>query len=284
MKALFPRLLIFDLSNLIYRATLVKTEKPDLVTSTGIPSGHIYRIFSMIYNVKRDFGGDMYFVTEGNEVERFKWHPGYKKGRTKIASDFDPIPDIQKMISFMNASFITPISAEADDGIYTLCQENKKARITIISNDRDLWTCMQSGKVVIQGKSKETFYKKDAQKKFGVENLEAIPLVKALYGDESDKIPSVPRLNKKDMNTILNECLIPDDIYARIDRLKTGNQKKLIDYEEQFRTMFKVTSLRICKYDKIKYNGNKEKMQEFLENFECKSLFDKIDMLTGDNI
>lgn len=284
MKPFFQRLLIFDLSNLIYRATLVKTEGGDLKTSTGYPSGHIYRIFSMIYNAKRDFGGDMYFVTEGNEMERFRLHPGYKEGRTKIASSFDPIPDIQKLISYMRASFIIPINAEADDGIYTLCQKNKKARITIISNDRDLWTCMQNGKTIVQGRSKETFYKKDAQKKFGVENLNAIPLIKALYGDESDKIPSVPRLNKKDMNIILNECLVPDDVYARIDKLKFGNQKKLIDYEKQFRIMFQVASLRMCKYDKTKYKGNKEKMKEFLEEFECKSLFNKIDLITGDNV
>lgn len=282
MKPLFPSLLIFDLANLVWRTTTVKIHGGELTTSDGRISGHVFRTCNSILAAKKNFGGDMYFVTEGMEVDRFKLHPDYKAGRASIKDEFNPFPDILEMISHIRCSFITPTRAEADDGIATLCREKPNARITIVSCDRDLWTCLHNKKVTIR-KNKDNIYQAQAQKEFKVQDLRAIPLVKALYGDSSDNIPSVPRLRKADVHEVLQECLTPDDLYGKLDRIKEKTRDKLVEYEQQVRTMFQVTTLKTCEYTKQDFSGDLEGLQKFLQHFECNSLLNKITPLVDPN-
>jgi DNA polymerase-1 len=279
MKALFPSFILIDFKNTVMRAWHAgqSGDQEDAKRSDGYPSGHVLRFFRMIHKLKKECGGgQLVFCMEGGETRRYELLPTYKEGRSK--PDFDPAPDVVKMIQLMKCKVVTPVSAEADDAIATFVATNKGGKHFIVSVDKDLWSLL-GGKVRILSAQNEITEAK-VLKTFGVKPS-GVALAKALVGDASDKIPKVPYLLWKDIASAMETALTPEDLYNQIDKIPPKTATKLLEYKEQVEKMFEVVSLRKdCELLIDERPGNSEEMKAFLESFECASLIPLISTLT----
>lgn len=279
MKALFPSFVLIDFKNTVMRAWHAgqSGEQEDAKRSDGYPSGHILRFFRMVYKLKKETGGMLCFCMEGGETLRYELLPSYKEGRPKL--EFDPTPDVIKMLQFMKCKIITPVQAEADDAIAAYVTKNKNARHFIISADKDLWSLL-GGKVRIFSAQNEIMEQKVVEV-FGVKP-QGVALAKALCGDTSDKIPKVPHLRWKDIEEVMQECVTPDDLYSRIDHIPEKTATKLLEYKEQVEKMYKVVRLRTeCELVIDQRPGDAEGLTKFLESFECHSLLPLVGKMTS---
>jgi 5'-3' exonuclease len=274
LKPLFPSYLLIDFKNTAYRADAVGSANEQLKTSEGVNSGPILIFFRMIQKLKKEFGGELVFCMEGGEKLRYELFPDYKKNR-KETPCFSDLIDLAKT---MKCLIVTPKEAEADDAIATFIKNNEKARHCVISADKDLWSLLGAKTRIISFQQEIT--SKKVFDTFGVV-AGAVPLAKALNGDSSDGLPSVPRLRWKDIEPILPGCFTPDDLYSRLDLIAVKTKEKLLVYKEQVELVYKLACLRSdCELDIQEFPGDTNGMTEILNNFECNSLLKSVSQLT----
>jgi DNA polymerase-1 len=278
MKALFPSFILIDFKNTVMRAWHAgqSEEQDDAKRSDGYPSGHVLRFFRMVHKLKKEIGGTICFCMEGGETRRYELLPTYKEGRSK--PDFDPVPDLVQLAQLMKCQIITPVNSEADDAIAAFVTKNKGVRHFIVSVDKDLWSLL-GGKVRILSAQEEIVEQK-VVKTFGVKP-QGVALAKALKGDTSDKIPKVPHLRWADIETVMETCITPDDLYARLSDIPEKTAAKLTEYREQVEKMYQVVKLRTdCELVIQQCPGDATGMKQFLDSFECNSLIPLISALT----
>lgn len=277
MKPLFESYILVDFQNLLWRTWMVSTGE-EITRSDGYPSKHVFNFFRSVNKIKKSYSGTLCFFLEGGEKERYELFPEYKAGRNK-ERDFNPEMDVLEMIRLFSCRIITPKDAEADDGIATFVTQNKKARHTIISADKDLWA-LKTPKVRIVSFNNEISHEKVVET-FKVEPNQ-VPLAKALKGDSSDGIPGVPRLRWQDLENTMKSCYTPEDLYANLGGVPTKTAEKLKEYETQVKTMYKVATLKTaCELKVEEIVGNSDKLTEFVNKFECVSLVNQVHNLTN---
>jgi len=246
----------------------------DLLRSDGYPTGHVFRFFRTIHKWKRDFAGHLVFCYEGGERYRYELFPGYKAGRKDKSQDFDPAPDVVKLLSLVRCTELKPVEAEADDAIAAFVSRHPEANHLILSSDKDLWTCRGPNVEIVSFQEilSEKDIEKSCEKHFGV-LPHSITLAKALFGDKSDGLPGVPRLLKKHVADVLKTAESPDDFYKSIAKVPASTRDKLWAHEEQVRNMHQVVQLRRdVKLRKREREGDESALRRFLTTFECASL------------
>lgn len=275
MKPLFPSYLLIDFKNTAWRAYAVGSSDEQLKTSEGVPSGHVLRFFRMMQKLKKDFGGELVFCMEGGEKLRYELFPDYKKGRDK---ETPWLEDLVQLARCMKCLVVTPKEAEADDAIAAFIRNNPKARHCIISADKDLWSLLGSKTRIMSFQNE--ILKEKVFETFGV-LPEAVPLAKALSGDSSDGLPGVPRLRWKDIETQLEGCLTPEDLFAKIESVPVKTKEKLLEHKAQIELIYKVACLRnSCELAIEEIPGDESGMTALLNKFECTSLLTSMSQLT----
>jgi len=276
--------IVVDFQNTLWKSWMAKPgSAPDLCRADGYPTGHVYRFFRTIYKWKRDYGGHLVFCYEGGEKYRYSLFPGYKAGR-KREVDFNPAPDVKRLLSLIACTELQPIDAEADDAIAAFIQRKRNASHLILSSDKDLWT-LRSPQVQIvsfQEMLSEADVQKSCTKHYGVAAPKSITLAKALYGDKSDGLPSVPRLLKKHLSSLLEQVSTPDELFENIEQLPKLTAQKIKEHESQIRTMWDVVSLRHnVRLRKRERTGDATALHEFIDEFESPSLHSMVDLLAS---
>tara|TARA_R100000656_G_scaffold104176_1_gene76041 strand:+ start:68136 stop:68990 length:855 start_codon:yes stop_codon:yes gene_type:complete len=284
MNELTDRYVVFDFQNTLWRSYMARPRnEEDMQTSTGYPSGHVYRFFRSVHKWKSQFGGHPVFIYEGGEKYRYELFPEYKAGRDRNR-EFDPKPDVVKMLKHIKCTEIIPVDSEADDGIAAWVHKYPTARHLIVSSDKDLWQlrCPNVQIVFFQSVISDQEIEEKCKKHYGTPKPASIVLAKALYGDKSDGLPSVPRLFKKHVSPLLERVRLVDDFFAEIDSLPTKTAQKLRDHEEQVRKVYEAVQLRAhCKLRRREREGNAEKLTQFLEKFECETLLPLVDAMVS---
>lgn len=247
---------------------------PDLCRADGYPTGHVFRFFRTIYKWKRDFQGHLVFCYEGGERHRYDIFPEYKAGR-KRDKDFDPAPDVMRMLSMIKCTELRPVGAEADDAIAAFVQRKPDALHLILSSDKDLWTCRGPNVQIVSFQEilSEKDIEKSCTKHYGVAVPKSITLAKALFGDKSDGLPGVPRLLKKHVSSVLERAGDPDELFSMLDEVPVKTADKIREHEEHIRKMYSVVQLRPeVKVKRRERDGDEKALREFVNEFECSSL------------
>jgi len=275
------RYVVVDFQNTLWKSWAVKPGGEELVRDDGYPTGHVYRFFRTIHKWKRDFGGDLVFCYEGGEKHRFSLFPGYKEGRVKDR-DFDPAPDVRRLISYLACIELKPVEAEADDAIAYFVRKRGKAKHLILSSDKDLWTLRNDNVSIVSFRDflQEDYVRKSCKKNFGCEIPMSITLAKALYGDSSDRIPGVPRLLKKHVAHVLEKANTPEEFYANLEGVPPKTVTKLLEYKEQVSLMYEVVKLRPeVRVKRRSRAGDVEGLKSFLREFSCLSLLSQAEFM-----
>jgi len=247
----------------------------DLCRSTdNYPTGHIYRFFRTIYKWKRDFQGHLVFCYEGNERQRYEIFPEYKAGR-KRDIEFNPGPDVMRMLSLIRCTELKPDGAEADDAIAGFIQRKPDALHLILSSDKDLWTLRGPNVQIVSFQEilTEDDIQKSCLKHYGVETPKSITLAKSLFGDKSDGLPGVPRLLKKHVSEVLEKAATPDELFTMLDKVPSKTADKIREHEAHIRKMWSVVQLRPeVKIQRRERTGDEAALREFVNEYECSSL------------
>ncbi len=270
MRPLFQQNLIVDFKNLVFRSYMAGSGQQALTTADGRPSGHVFRFVNTVVKLKQ-FGGHLHFCLEGGEQLRYQLYPEYKGARA--ARDFDPVPDCLRIVRSIKCSEVQPIDAEADDAIAALVRGSKDKNV-VFSGDNDLLSLLGPRTRVSAYGEERT--EADVLKKYKVKPAQ-LALAKALTGDSSDNIPGVPGLRWKSIEHLIPECTTPNDLYERVDHVSGKSRDLLLQYRDQVELMFKVVTLRPeCQLVTTEHKGDKVVLRSILDEFQCKSLHDKV--------
>lgn len=279
--------IVVDFQNTLWKSWMAKPgATPDLCRADGYPTGHVYRFFRTIYKWKRDYGGHLVFCYEGGEKYRYSLFPSYKAGR-KREIDFNPAPDVMRLLSLISCTEIRPVDAEADDAIAAFIRRKKNANHLILSSDKDLWTLRSPHVQIVsfQEMLTEADIQKSCTKHYGVASPKSITLAKALYGDKSDGLPPVPRLLKKHLSPLLEQVSTPDELFESLEQLPGATAQKIREHETQIRTMWDVVSLRHDVHlRKREREGDATALREFIDEFESPSLHSMSKLLVSSAI
>jgi len=262
------RILLFDTSNLSYVSYHShKQSMPE--------NGHVYGFFERVYEMIAKSGWEsvgLVFALDGYPKRKKDLYPDYKANREK--RDFDPKPDIYKMLRYMNCCVISNDMEEADDLIATFCNERERP-VDVVSSDQDLWQLLPFENVRQYNPMKRRFVTtEDLYEKYGIESWTKVPLWKAMFGDGGDNIkPAVPRVRKKLVVPMINESNGSiKDFYRIVERDKdkftpsmfenmTNGRDKLIENG-------KLVALDLqCDYNVIYNKGNRKFLDVYLKRF-----------------
>ena len=203
----FKEIILIDGSSYLYRAFHAM---PPLTTKSGLPTGAIKGVISMLRNIEKEFAESktiIVFDAKGKNF-RHKILESYKANRPPMPEDLRPqLEPLKKICNVMGMPVIEMQGFEADDLIATLALQAARRfpRVTISSLDKDLMQLVRDPEIrMMNTMTNETFDEAGVKKKFGV-NASQIVEYLALVGDSSDNIPGVPKVGPKTAAKWLNE-------------------------------------------------------------------------------
>ncbi|MBU6370658.1 MAG: hypothetical protein KGH93_01050 [Patescibacteria group bacterium] len=225
-------LVLLDVHAIIHRAYHAL---PEFATSTGIPTGALYGLSTMllkiIADIKPDYIAACYDLPK--PTYRHEAYKDYKAGRAK--TDEALIEQIKKSYEIFTA-FGIPVYAkegyEADDMIGTIAEESKKNKnlnIVIASGDMDTLQLVSGEKIrvyTLKKGIKDTiiYDEKGVNARYGF-GPERIPDFKGLRGDPSDNIPGIKGIGEKTATELIEKFGSIEDIYRKLKKDKAAFAK-----------------------------------------------------------
>jgi len=291
------KILLIDLHNALHRANIsfgLSNHKLDQNKITHCICGAIWSSdfescsedYVMIYNFFRNFrpiieqfAPDKCFcVMEGHPQFRYNLFPEYKANRiiktgsfkqskkNKFFQDKDIIVGLLKNFPI---TLVRSAAYEADDLIYTFCQDLKDEKLTILSNDSDFIQLLQKGYQSIQ------IYN-PIKKEFMLAPSYHYVAAKCILGDKSDNIPALLTKNKA-MKVINDSILFEEFLSQEENRARFNINKQLIEFRlvpleeieiiEGIRNFESVKeAFKIMKFESI---INDKSWENFTKTFNC---------------
>jgi DNA polymerase-1 len=193
-------LVLVDGSSYLFRA-FHATQRADLRTSAGEPTGAIMVVLNMLYKLLDDYpSGDVVVVFDApGKTFRDDLYAEYKANRPPMPDDLRP--QIEPLLEAVEANGIPLIriaGVEADDVIGTLARKaTAQGRETLIStSDKDMAQLVDDEITLLNTMSDTRLDAAGVKEKFGVEPAQIVDFL-ALTGDTSDNIPGVPGVGPK---------------------------------------------------------------------------------------
>lgn len=310
--------LVVDVHNVVRTAEETRGPVAGFKTKAhGYPTGAVYLSLRRIIACAKHFGLNsgkklcLAFADQENKGARLKMYPTYKEGRVHkeygifevvnyVGHDqerpCDPVRDFMEFVELMPSIHVVMKKPwETDDALAAFTKQvrrqNKKAIFYILTRDRDLWSEMSKRVIVTYGPDKD-FSIADVQHAYGITKPRLLPLAKALFGDDSDKLKkAVPRV------TVEN---VPEGMLDRVDLQKgVPLSQSFEEMLHKYRKKIKGTSLELCvgKADDIqkmidiirlrrnldlllvRNKGDIKKMKQLAEWYEFTSMPKAIDQL-----
>ncbi len=177
-----------------------------------------------------------FFVLEGRPQFRYDLFPDYKANRlvktgaktlrNKTQEDLDKFKlladEIVRLVRYLPITIARAAAYEADDTIFTLCQNLRGEDLTVLSNDSDYIQLLQLGQPHLQiyNPIKKEFMK-----------APSYPYVawKCLNGDKSDNIPPLLK-PKKALDTVANPQLFQKFLEVEENRANFSINRQLIEF------------------------------------------------------
>ena len=233
------RLAIIDGKSVFYRGYYAM---PNLSMGDGTPTGGVYGFAAMSLELIRKHDPDYVCVAwdkpKTNIRKRRGIYPEYKAGRKPAPPDFyAQIPILTELLDALSWPLYELDDYEADDIMGSLARqaEGQGLETCLISSDLDMLQCLAPNThmyALKKGFSNiEMFRPEDFEAKYGLRVDQFLDL-KSIKGDSSDNIPGVPGIGEKGAIKLLQEFDTIDGIYANLDQLPAGVQRKLAGGKE----------------------------------------------------
>lgn len=239
-QAYYKKLIIIDLSSLIYRYFF-----------TSIKNNHLSEISFIFYAISKDIAllrkyyPDALIIVvldhKTNSNSRKKIAPNYKANR-KISIPkevWDGMYSITEFLQKLNISVLQPENIESDDLISYIAKEINIPEVYIYTRDKDILQ-------IAHCKSNKTYYMmlspsehiEMRQLCYDRFNIDVKHLVEyfSVVGDVSDNIPGVPGLGPAFVKKYITKYNNISTLYnMHIDTLTTNERKKLSEGIESYK-------------------------------------------------
>ena len=179
---------------------------------------------------------------------------------------------------------------EADDIIasYAHQAEQKGARVTIISSDKDLMQLVSENIRMVDTMKNKTFGPAEVAEKFGV-GPERVIDVQALAGDSVDNVPGVPGIGIKTAALLINEYGDLDTLLERAGEIKqNARREKLIANKDlalvsrELVTLKRDMDLKIPLEDLAVQDPDKNELFQFLNDMTFRTLTTRVMKAMGE--
>ena len=220
------RLVLLDVHAILHRAYHAL---PDFMTSTGIPTGALFGLSTMLIKIIEDLKPDYLVACYDlpQPTHRHEVYKEYKAGRKKAEEDLiEQIKRSRDIFSGLNIPIYDKPGFEADDIIGTIvdkvCKSDSEVEIIIASGDMDTLQLVKAKDVRVftlrKGIKDTVIYDEDAvEKRYGF-GPELIPDYKGLCGDQSDNIIGIKGIGEKTATTLLTIFGSIEKIYDELDK------------------------------------------------------------------
>ncbi|MFC6197626.1 DNA polymerase I [Ponticaulis profundi] len=244
-------LYLIDASGYIFRAfhALPPLTRP----SDGLPVGAVQGFCNMLWKLLEELKGDdrpTHFACifdKGSYTFRNDLYPDYKAQRPPPPEDLVPqFPLIRQAAIAFGTPALEMEGYEADDLIATYARqaEEKGARVTIVSSDKDLMQLVSDKITLLDTMKNKRLSFEEVEAKFGVGPDKVID-VQSLAGDSVDNVPGAPGIGVKTAATLINEY---GDVLSLLERAEEIKQPKrrqtLIDHADQIRVSRDLVTLK----------------------------------------
>ncbi len=215
-------LILVDGSSYLYRAFFA-SQQADLRTSSGVPSGAIRVVTSMLRKLINEYPGSPVVVIFDAKGKTFRddIYPEYKAQRPSMPDDLRlQIEPIHNIVRALGLPLIAVEGVEADDVIGTLAvQASAAQRDTLISTgDKDMAQLVSDHVTLINTMNDTRMDRAGVIDKFGIPPELIIDLL-ALMGDKVDNIPGVPGVGEKTALGLLQGIGSIKDLYANLEQI-----------------------------------------------------------------
>jgi DNA polymerase-1 len=236
---LYDRLFLLDGSSLAFRAFFALPES--ITTRAGQPTNALFGLSQMLLKVVSEYRPSCIVCAWDAREKTFRdeLYEQYKAQRPHmpdgLSAQWALLPELMEGFGITN--LVKP-GYEADDILGTLAEEAKRQGIgsIVVTGDRDamqvvdedIWV-MSTGRGVTDVK---IYTPAAVLERFGVTPAQ-IPDYIGLKGDSSDNIPGVPGVGEKTAAQLLQQFGSIDELYARLDEVKSEKRRALLKEHEQ---------------------------------------------------
>src|ERR1700759_3857789 len=182
--------------------------------SDGLPTGAVSGYCNMLWKLLEDMKGPdepthvAVIFDAGAVTFRNKIYPQYKANRPEPPEDLIPqFPLVRDATRAFNVACVELANYEAEDLIATYARiaREAKARVTIVSSDKDLMQLVEDGVVTLLDTMKnKRLGSAEGMEKFGVPPAKVID-VQSLAGDSTDNVPGVRGIGIKTAAELINQ-------------------------------------------------------------------------------
>lgn len=244
-------LYLIDASAYIFRA--YHALPPLTRSSDGMPVGAVSGFCNMLFKLLEDLKGPdrpTHFACvfdKSSYTFRNDLYPDYKANRDEPPEDLRPqFPLVRQAALAFHTHALEMEGYEADDLIATYAKEaeEKGARVTIVSSDKDLMQLVSERVAMLDTMKNKTIGVEAVHEKFGV-GPDKVVDIQALAGDSVDNVPGAPGIGVKTAATLINEYGDVETLLARAEEIKQPKRRQtLIDHADQVRISKALVTLK----------------------------------------
>ena len=221
--------------------------------SDGLPTGAVSGYCNMLWKLLEDMKGPdepthlAVVFDAGAKTFRNDIYPQYKANRPEPPEDLIPqFPLVRDATRAFNVACVEQAGYEADDLIatYTRIAREAKARVTIVSSDKDLMQLVEDGVVTLLDTMKnKRLGSAEVMEKFGVPPSKVVE-VQALAGDSTDNVPGVRGIGVKTAAELIAQFGDLETLLKRAGEIKQPKRREtLIENAGNARVSLKLVTL-----------------------------------------
>lgn len=274
-------LVIIDGSYYMYRSYYASLQQ-NFRSPDGFPTGMLKFMTNMLHSVMQEFSCPIIIVLDSKAKNfRHELYSEYKAHR-------DPTPDdlmkqYKPMCNIMQALGLILIKKkgwEADDLIGTIAKRASEsgAKTVILTGDKDLKQFVNKHVVLYDSLREKYTDLKSMLEEDGL-HPKQVPAYLALCGDKADNIPGVSGIGHKTACKLLLEYKTLKGIYANLDKLPKGQQKKFREHKKDLKLSYSLTKCNVdvpLGFDVLTVLKSKKRYK--IDRQELKKLFRQFNM------
>lgn len=263
--------LVFDMSNLAYRAVYAHGHLSQGTTPTGIQ----YGILRDIKTLKAKFmATNLVFCFDWGPTLRQQEFPWYKANRNKDPERLEVAKKVRialgklrkkdlKSVGFRN--MVRQEGFEADDMMALVCSVTPfKDNVVLVSGDKDLYQLLSPRVIVYHPSQKKEVTKESFKDEYGIEPF-SWSLVKALGGCTSDGVPGLKGVGEKTaLRYVRGDKGHKEKLIGKVAK----NRKKISNFMRVTTIPYPGTSPVVLKKDRYSHAA----WEELLDGYGMKSL------------
>lgn len=280
------RLVLLDGMALIYRAHFALYKHPRL-TRSGLNTGPIFGFTNTLLDVVQKLE-PTHLVTTFDSHEptwRHEAFTEYKQHReAQPEAITDAIPYIHEILEGFGIPTWTMAGQEADDLMGSLAHQAVRDGfdVYLVTPDKDLGQLVNEHiflyKPALSGKPGEVWTEKEVKAHWGIQDVDQVRDIIALWGDASDNIPGVRGIGQKRAQQLIQQFHSLENLLAQRDKLKGSMKRYLQEQEEIALLSKKLATIRTdlpltCSWEESAYTAPQaEKLLPIFEKLEFRTL------------